>query len=128
MNSYQAVPSPAVTNVEQKAKQVLASVYELQPRINVLGMEPEAESLKDMKDNLVELVKALTLDKHRLARVVGSCREDALSSLLELKRTLNSVESREMNDDALHRASIIAELFSRRCQEYLASKEQFKTI
>jgi CRP-like cAMP-binding protein len=131
MNSFQAAQTPAVVDVEQKAKQVLASVYQLQPQINIRGMEPEAETLQEMKGDLVdlvEMVKSLTLTNSRLARVVGSCREDAVSSLLELKKQLICVETREMTDEMLHKASLTAEAFAVRCQDYLASKAQLKTL
>jgi hypothetical protein len=128
MNSSQAAESHTVMNVEQKAKQVLAAVYQLQPPINIRGMEREAETLKGMKEDLVELVKELTLGNNRLARVVGSCREDALSSLLELKQQVVFVITEDMTDDELHKASLTAEVFAARCQDYLASKAQFKTI
>jgi len=129
MNSIQlAVHPPAVINVEQKAKQVLAALYQLQPQINIRGMEPEVDLLRGMRDDLRELVEELTRDNQRLARVVGSWRTDVISTLRELKKCSYSTESSEMSDEELHKLSLVAELFADRCREYFQSKKQFKAI
>ena len=115
-------------NVEQKAKSVLATLYQIQPKINVLGLTEEAERLTEMKIGLVELVEELHKDNMRLTRVVGSLREDALSSFVELRQIGHTTMSGDLTDAKLHEASLVAEVFVARAQDYLASKEQFKAM
>jgi hypothetical protein len=115
-------------NVEQKAKNILATLYELQPQINIRGLEPEAEKLTAMKGDLQELVAELAKDNKRLARVVGSLREDAVSSFLELKQLAIAMVSSSMLDADMHKASLVAELFIERSRDYLNGKAQFKAI
>ncbi len=115
-------------NVEQKAKDVLATLYQIQPQINILGLDAEAEKLKEMRDDLRQLVDELSKDNRRLARVVGSCREDAMASYMELKQHTFSIMSGQLSDEEMQKVSIVAEVFVARSQEYLSCKTQFKAL
>ena len=114
-------------NVEQKAKDVLANLHIIHPQINLLGLADE-EKLMEMKKDLGELVDELGRDSQRMARIVGSCREDAVSSFNVLREIAHRAGATGMTDKVMREAMLAADNFTTRAGEYLGYRESLHKI
>lgn len=108
------------------AKSILSGLNEIQPGVSVCGLAVESAKIKGMKADVAELIGALTLDYPRLEKVVDSCFIDVCASFEALK---NGIEKSSLEDEAsLRILGLSAELFAKRCDEYLSSLESFRKL
>ena len=111
----------------EMAQQLYACLLDIQPNISMSGLEEEAETIKKMKVDMALLVSELTPDHPALERVVKACRIDTISTYMAMREKLFLEDDEDsISDEHLQMASMAAELFIKRCQDYLDSKTSLK--
>ncbi len=112
--------------IAEKAKRIFTKLSDIQPIINVIGLEAEATKIIEMKSDLADVICALDVDETRLKKVVESCFADTLGACESLRRT---VERADLTNDAdLAELRVVAELFVTRASDYLDSKARVKMM
>lgn len=113
-------------SIIEAAKKVIMKLNEIQPAVSISGLEQEAESIREMKGDLMAMVGSITPDHVILGRVLMACREDAVGHAQALRDLLDwsELDPAEMCDGQVLTAMMAAEAFIARAKDYLGSKEQ----
>lgn len=106
------------------AQSAFSSLSDIQPNLSLRGMQGEYEQVVKVKEDLAAIIGALTPTQPAVERVVASCRRDTVSTFFALRNQICALEDEEqVSDEYLHMACLAAEMFLRRCQDYLSSKK-----
>lgn len=112
----------------KKLTSVLVGLSDIQPPISVAGMESEAEKVKAMKDDMLEVVWALSPPcRGRLGVVVNSCRTDAVEAFTEVGELLGG-DLASMSDRKLSIVCMAMESAVGRWRDYLSSCDDLKKL
>ena len=112
--------------IAEKAKDVFKKLSEIQPVINIIGLEDEAGKIIEMKKDMADVICALSVDETRLKQVVDSCFADTLGAYEALRRGAEAVDL--TSDAELSELRLAAELFAARAGDYLDSKARVRMM
>ncbi|EKD38164.1 MAG: hypothetical protein ACD_75C00843G0010 [uncultured bacterium] len=112
--------------IAETAKKMIVKLNEIQPAVSVAGLVEESDAIKEMKVDLIMLLRNITPDNPCMEWVLVALRQDVLSSSVALRDYLNSVHAGpvEMEDHQLRLALLAAESFVLRGRDYLDSKRK----
>ena len=114
-------------NVQEKAKDVLANLSDIQTQINLCGLTVELEKINRMKVDMRQLIEGLAETSEERSARLHPMRTDAVSCYLSLRKACLAQTSTLMTDEALQEVCLAAEMFVKRAGDYLDEKVRSMT-